>query len=113
MPVRHRGQRRARDQVGKGKGKKKKKTRTVRELLWCAGLVLEVSDATTVVKGKTIGAGHVYIRYDPPADEPDAEAEEDWGSRCARRSTVSRTRQEAGNSRRRSPMAWAPMTLAT
>ena len=62
----------------KGKGKKKKKTCTVRELLWCAGLVLEVSDATTVVKGKTIGAGHVQIWYDPPADEPDAEAEEDW-----------------------------------
>ena len=50
----------------------------MRELLWCTGLVLEVSDTTTVVKGKTIGAGHVHIRYDPPADEPDAEAEEGW-----------------------------------
>ena len=78
---------------GKGKGKKKKKTRTVRELLWCAGLVLEVSDATTVVKGKTIGAGHVYIRYDPPADEPDAEAEEDW---FQVRSTFYRKQDAAG-----------------
>ena len=64
---------------GKGKGKKMPpKVKRVSELLWCAGEVIEVSDATTVVKGRTLGAGHVYVRYDPPADEPDAEIEEDW-----------------------------------
>ena len=64
---------------GKGKGKKMPpKVKRVSELLWCAGEVIEVSDATTVVKGRALGAGHVYVRYDPPADEPDAEIEEDW-----------------------------------
>ena len=64
---------------GKGKGKKMlPKVKGVSDLLWCAGEVIEVSDATTVVKGRALGAGHVYVRHDPPADEPDAEIEEDW-----------------------------------
>ena len=58
---------------GKGKGKKMPpKVKRVSELLWCAGEVNEVSDATAVVKGRALGAGHVSVRYDPPADEPDA-----------------------------------------
>ena len=58
---------------GKGKGKKMPpNVKRVSELLWCAGEVIEVSHATTVVKGRTLGAGHVYVRYDPPVDEPDA-----------------------------------------
>jgi hypothetical protein len=48
-------------------------------LFWCAGVVLSASTADTRIKGKKLGLGYVFIRYDKAADATEDEAfEEDW-----------------------------------